>query len=166
MRKQSVVVNSTPIIALREIGQLNILEKLYQTVFVPVAVQKEVTAKETHALDAYAWILVKPVVNIAAKEAFTTALHDGEVETMLLAKEIAADLIVMDDGLAKKHAKYLNLTVTGTVGVLLRAKHTGIVEEIRPLLERLIRTGFYVSDSVCREVLRLANELTDKEQSV
>ena len=130
MRKNKVIVNSTPIIALREIGRLELLQNLYGSVIIPNAVLWEVTAKDPHALDRVPWIVVKSVDNIAAKEVFSTALHDGEVEVMLLAREIGADLVIMDDGLARKHAKYLGLTITGTVGVLLRAKQKGIINTV------------------------------------
>ena len=153
-----VVVNSTPIIALAEIGQLDILKHVYGEIVIPVAVHEEVTVKDTNLLDGCDWIHIKPISNHTAKEMFTSALHDGEVETMLLAKEIDADLVIIDDGLARKHAKYLGLNLTGTLGVLLRAKNLGIIDEVAPLLNNLIKNDFYISDSVCREVLRLAGE--------
>ncbi|MDR1481740.1 MAG: DUF3368 domain-containing protein [Synergistaceae bacterium] len=160
MRNRTVVSNSTPIIALLRIGRLSILEELYGALIIPKAVHVEVTVKDASALDGFEWIDVRNIANIAAKEAFAATLHDGEVEAMLLAKEIGASLIIMDDGLARKHAKYLNLTVTGTVGVLLRAKRDGIINEIRPVLNDLVRQGFYISDDVLREVRRLAGEIT------
>jgi predicted nucleic acid-binding protein len=160
MRNRTVISNSTPIIALLRIGRLGILEKLYGAVIIPEAVHEEITVKDASALDGVEWIDVRNIANIAAKEAFAATLHDGEVEVMLLAKEIGADLIIMDDGLARKHAKYLDLTVTGTVGVLLRAKRDGIINEIRPVLDDLVGQGFYISDDVFREVLRLAGEIS------
>jgi predicted nucleic acid-binding protein len=153
-----VVVNSTPIIALLGIGRLDLLRELYGTVVIPAAVRDEICITNTDALVGCAWIAVRQITNLVAKETFTTALHDGEVEVMLLAKEMNADLVIMDDGLARKHAKYLNLTITGTMGVLLRAKARGILTEIKPVLNDLIRFGFYISEDVCRDVLRLAGE--------
>ena len=157
MRK--VILNSTPIIALRAIGHMDILRRLYGTVIIPAAVLREVTAKDSHALDEYPWIIMKTIRNVAARDVFTTALHDGEVEVMLLAKEVGADLIVMDDNLARRHAKYLGLRVTGTIGVLLRAKREGIVDMIEPILDCLIANSFFISGSVRHEILRLAGEL-------
>jgi predicted nucleic acid-binding protein len=159
MPNQTVVSNSTPIIALLKIGRLGILEGLYGAVIIPKAVYEEVTVKDGSVLDGFGWIDVRNIANIAAKEAFAAVLHEGEVEVMLLAKEIGAGLIILDDGLARKHARYLHLTVTGTVGVLLRAKQDGIINEIRPVLDDLVRQGFYISDDVFREVLRLAGEI-------
>jgi predicted nucleic acid-binding protein len=159
MRNRTVVSNSTPIIALLRIGRLGILEELYGAVIIPKAVHEEITVKDESVLDGFEWIDVRNIANIAAKEAFAATLHDGEVEVMLLAKEIGADLIIMDDGLARRHARYLNLTVTGTIGALLRAKQQGIINEIRPVLDNLVQQGFYISDDVFREVLHLAGEI-------
>ncbi len=61
---------------------------------------------------------------------------------MILAQEQKADLVIIDDNVAKKTAKYLGLTVTGTLGVLLRAKNKGIVQEVAPLLVEMKRNGF------------------------
>jgi predicted nucleic acid-binding protein len=153
-----VVVNSTPIIALLRVGRLEILRKLYSEITIPKAVRDEVVIKNSRALDNHGWIRVMAISNVAAKEAFISALHDGEVETMLLAKELNADLVIMDDALARRHAKYLELNITGTIGVLLRAKHDGVIDEIKPILDDLLKFGFYISDCVCRDVLRLAGE--------
>ena len=160
MPDRIVIVNSTPIIALREIGLLDVLQKLYESVIIPEAVQREVTVRDSKSLAGYAWIHVQSVSNKIAKETFTSALHNGEVEVLLLAKELGAALVIVDDGLARKHAKYLGLTITGTVGVLLRAKKEGIIKELRPYLKDMIQYGFYISESVCREVLRMAGEIT------
>lgn len=153
-----VVVNSTPVIALLSIGRLDILEAVYGIIFIPEAVYRETTAKDAKCLDSFGWINVKPITNHTAKEMFAGALHDGEVETMILAKEMDADLVIMDDGLARRHAKYLGLAITGTVGVLLRAKSAGYVDEIAPILKSLIQNEFYLSEEVYREVLGLAGE--------
>lgn len=77
---------------------------------------------------------------------------------MILAQEMEADLVILDDNAAKKTAKYLGLTVTGTLGVLVKAKQQGIIEKVRPLLTKMQRNGFYVSSAVERMVLEQADE--------
>ena len=68
--------------------------------------------------------------NQMAKAMYKTQLHEGEVEVMILSKEIGADVVIIDDANAKKHAKYLGLPVTGTLGVLIKAKQEGYVEAL------------------------------------
>ena len=89
---------------------------------------------------------------------YKARLHDGEVEVMILAGELGASLLIIDDNTAKKTAKYLGFKVTGTLGVLLRAKREGIIPEVRPLIAEIRGNGFYVSDAVERMVLEQAGE--------
>ena len=81
---------------------------------------------------------------------YRAKLHSGEVETMILAqqKSFQADLVILDDLAARKTAQYLGLNVTGTMGVLIKAKQKGIVDEVRPLLDEIMKNGFFVSDKV------------------
>ena len=91
---KKVIVNSTPIIALQGIGRLGILKELYSETIIPEAVRDEISIKNARVLDDYNWIQIKPISNIAAKEVFVSSLHDGEVEVMILAKELNADLVI------------------------------------------------------------------------
>lgn len=160
MRK--VVVNSTPLIILCGIGRLDILKEMYQEIYIPVAVFREVTAKNDLACaqlrSAGAWIHIEQIQDYREKKMYKAKLHDGEVEVMILAQEQEAGLVILDDNAAKKTAKYLGLTVTGTLGVLIKAKQQGIIETVRPLLTEMRRNGFYVSSMVEYMVLEQAGE--------
>ena len=92
------------------------------------------------------------------KKMYKAKLHDGEVEVMILAQEQKADLVILDDNAAKKTAKYLGLPVTGTLGVLIKAKRMGIIESVKPLITELRKNEFYVSGTVERMVLEQAGE--------
>ena len=52
----------------------------------------------------------------------------------------------------------LGLSVTGTLGVLVKAKRQGIIKEVRPLLSEMRQNGFYVSNAVEEMVLEQAGE--------
>lgn len=93
-----------------------------------------------------------------AKTMYRTQLHDGEVEVMILAKEIAADVVIIDDANAKKHAKYLDLPVTGTLGVLIKAKQKGYIDELKPVLQRMVENGIYISQSLIELCLKQVGE--------
>lgn len=133
-----VVVNSTPLIVLCGIGKLELLRELYRELLIPVAVYQEVTAvKDSACMQFMAqrnWIHVEKIQNETEKKMYRAKLHAGEVEVMILAQEQKADLVIIDDNAAKKTAKYLGLTVTGSLGVLLKAKQVGLIERVRPLL--------------------------------
>ncbi len=104
-----VVVNSTPLIVLCKIGQLDILKKLYHEILIPTAVYREVTAVEDSACmqikAAGEWIHVEQIQEDTDKKMYKAKLHDGEVEVMLLAQEKYADLVIIDDNAAKKNGK-------------------------------------------------------------
>jgi hypothetical protein len=59
-------------------------------------------------------------------------LHDREVEVMLLGKELGADLLIIDDYVAREYAKYLDFKITGSLGVILRAKRRELSGKSNP----------------------------------
>lgn len=158
-----VIVNSTPLIALCNIGRLDLLQKVYGRIVIPQAVFDEVTEKDDSACRQIKqrpdWIEVKQISDNSQKQMYRAKLHDGEAEVMILAQEPpTADLLIIDDTAAKKTAKFLGLHVTGTLGVLLRAKRMGLVEEIAPLIEDLCKNGFYVDETVKAMALKQASK--------
>ena len=157
MRK--VVVNTTPIIALADIGQLDLLKKLYGEIIIPKAVDMEILSEPARSLvDKASWIKVVKPNTLEQRSMFSARLHAGEIEVLLLAQEHGADLLIIDDNAAKKTAKYLGLTVTGTMGILLKAKREGYIEAVKPLMEALIADGLYISPVVQSYVLAEAKE--------
>ncbi len=129
---------------------------------IPQAVFYEVTAKEDSAcrqISEKDWIRVERISDQSDKKMYKAKLHDDEVEVMILAQEKPeADLVIIDDNAAKKTAKYLGLTVTGTIGVLLKAKKTGVIEKIAPVIAEMKQRGFYISRELERMVLEQADE--------
>lgn len=78
---------------------------------------------------------------------------------MILAQEEPqADLVILDDNAAKKTAKYLGLKVTGTLGILVKAKKQNLLEEIKPVLDEIISNGFYISNTLYNLVLQQVGE--------
>lgn len=88
------------------------------------------------------------------KAMFKSQLHDGEVEVMILAMEQKADVVVIDDQNAKKYAKYLELPVTGTLGVLMKAKQKGYLSELKPVLDVMVQNGIYIKPSLVELCLK------------
>ncbi len=86
MRK--VIVNTTPLIALCHVGQLELLKKIYGEIMIPQAVYRELSEKKESICkeqvdNAHDWIHVEKIENQIAKSMFKTQLHDGEVEVMI-----------------------------------------------------------------------------------
>ena len=158
MRK--VIVNSTPIIGLADIGRLDLLKQVYDQITIPQAVYDEIiTPSVKGQVDENSdWITVEKIQDSSQKRMYRAKLHAGEVEVMILAQEQDADLVILDDNAAKKTAKYLGLNVTGTLGVLLRAKQEGHIEAVSPLMDALVKDHFFIDEKVRGMVLKQAGE--------
>ena len=85
-------------------------------------------------------------------------LDRGEAETIILGNELKADLILLDETIARRVARLLNLKVKGTVGILVLAKKEGIIKKLKPILNELRTKGVWISDEVYDEALKLADE--------
>lgn len=161
-RTRAVVVNTTPIIALALIGQLDLLRHLYGGVIIPPAVKAEVLAGGPGSigvaeLQGANWIRTVPMQDPRRADLLSD-LDRGEAEVIALAQELNAERVIIDERLARRHAKRLGLTLTGTLGVLLRAKERGLVPAVGPLIDRLRRGGIRLDNALVAEVLRLAGE--------
>jgi len=157
-----VISNTSPLFYLHRLKLLDLFHKLYQQVIVPEAVVEELRAgreqgEDTPNITDYDWISVRPV-RVPALIGLITDLGAGEAQVLALALEEPESLVVLDDRLAREVAKLQNLRITGTAGVLLRAKQEGHIQAIAPLLDRLTDSGFWLSDTVKTSILQLARE--------
>lgn len=161
-RLQLVVVNTTPIIALALLGKLDLLHQLYSQVITPSAVRTEVlaggsTGMGSAELQGATWIRVVSLQDPQRADLLAD-LDRGEAEVIVLAQELNADLVIIDEHLARRHARRLGLALTGTLGVLLKAKQLGLIDAIAPLIEQLQIGGIRLGDTVIATVLELADE--------
>lgn len=148
--KEPAVANSTCLIGLERIGQLEILRALFEPLLVPPKVQEEFGT----TLD---WLTVQAPTSRELVNILRSIVDDGEAEAIALAKE-KGWLLILDDRKARKWAKRLSVRVIGTAGILLRAKRCGLIPKVKPILEALKAVGFRLSEALEREVLRLAQE--------
>ena len=160
MRK--IIVNSTPLIALCKVKQLEILKKLYGEITIPNAVFDEVSRKNDtvkRMIKEAQWIQIESVPDNSNKRMYQAKLHEGEVEVMILAQEYMEDhLVVIDDDAARKTAEFLGLTLTGTMGILIKAKQQGIIDAVMPIVNKMEDNGIYLSDKLKNRVKRISLE--------
>lgn len=160
---RSIVSNTSPLFYLHTIGRLNLLEQLYGRVTVPVQVVSELAAGAMagHSVPEVrhlGWCEIRDVTIPATLEMIPD-LGVGEAAVIALALEAAErTTIILDDGLARRIAALHNLAVTGTAGVLLRAKERGLVTQIRPVLRDLIAAGFHLHPDHLEMVCQMAGE--------
>lgn len=157
-----VVSNASVLIALAKLGMLDLLEKLFGAIIVPVVVFMEVTydIKKPGAkiLRKTEWITAMEPSDKALVNALLDVLDEGEANAIALAREINADLVLLDEKEARRVAKRLGLRIVGTLGILILAKRKGYLKLVRPLIDKLKKMGFRLSDEVIRNSLRLASE--------
>jgi predicted nucleic acid-binding protein len=157
----NVIVNSTPVIGLANIGRLDVLRQMYGTITIPQAVFDEIKSpsvlKQVKANRD--WIFIEQINDASQKQMYRAKLHAGEVEVMILAQEHEGDhLVIIDDGPARRTAEYLGLTLTGTIGVLIKAKGKGLIGAVMPVISIMEKQGIYFSDDLKARVKRVAGE--------
>ena len=153
-----VVSDSSPLVALSFIRQLDLLQQLYGQVLVPEAVWQELLAGQSHpgrdAVLNATWIERGAVKNRQLVIALFQDLDLGEAEAIALAVETKASLLLVDERLGRRTAQHFGLNIIGVIGVLVDAKHRGLIAEIKPYLDQLrILAGFRVSDALYQRVL-------------
>jgi hypothetical protein len=167
-----IVSNASPLINISAIRKLDILRKLYKQILIPTAVWDEIVIKGkgqpgSEAVKKANWIKKEPVQNVTLVETLGLTLDRGEAEAIALAKEKNAELLLIDEQLARKVADHLSLNYIGLIGVLREAKSKGLIKGIKSHMD-LLRTvaGFWISEDVYREILKLEdeNELPRRKQ--
>lgn len=156
-----VVSDTSSISNLIQIGEIELLRATFSTVVVPDAVYAEICRIESNriALTSLEWIERKSVSNTTLKDRFLLRLDAGEAEAIVLAMELSADYLLIDESLGREIAKELGLTITGILGVLLRAKSEGHISEIKPFIDRLVNeAGFRLNKNLIANTLYQAGE--------
>jgi predicted nucleic acid-binding protein len=156
-----VVGDSSALVALSVCQALPLLELLFEKIYVPEAVYKEVSIKgksEADPLTDYLSARVKSVETNTFQVINSVNLGTGEQEAIALYMELSADLLIIDDARAKKIAYANGLEVMGSVGVLLLAKQRGLINKIKPMLNLLAVSDIHLGSNIIEKALKLADE--------
>jgi len=157
-----VIVDTSVLLYLYRIGTLDWLQSLFNSIYVPTAVILELQNGQTQGYDVpdstvYAWWQRVEPQTVPA-ELLALELGAGETAVLAFALEKPGCVVLLDDGLARHAARSLDLTVWGTLKLLLEAKSQGLTERISPLVDRLRESGMWISDEIRQRILDLANE--------
>ncbi|GED34942.1 DUF3368 domain-containing protein [Brevibacillus centrosporus] len=171
MRK--VISNSSPIIALSMIGHLSLMNELFDEVYLPAEVYREIVESESlrehgkrelqEAVEQGRFQIYQ-VQNEELVSKLYGKLHRGELEVIIGAKELGLEVVIIDEKSARRLADTFMLNSIGTVGLLLFAKKKGKITEIRPYLDRLLTHHFRISTGLYKQALFQAGE-TDESIS-
>lgn len=158
-----VVSDATPLIALAKIELLGNLSELFGEILLPKAVYDEVVnagkgRSGTHEIAEADWIVVREVEDKSKVDYLLTQLDIGEAEAIILAQEVQAGLVLVDERKARAVAQRLGLEVVGTAGLLLLLKEQGTITEVRPLLDKLRALNFRLSGRIYNYIILQAGE--------
>lgn len=160
-----VISNTSPIINLAAIGQLDLLNKLFGNIYIPDEVYNEVCVigqgqPGSTEVEQFTWIHVEPITkSVNLVKALKLDVDAGEAEAIALSVEKDADLLLIDELRGRNLAEYYGLNYIGILGVLLMAKKKNFINEVKPLLDKLTRdVGFRVSIELYDAVLKACDE--------
>jgi hypothetical protein len=157
-----VVSNTSPILNLAIVGHLDLLRQQFGCIQIPPVVLDELKIAEERpgsqtiqAAITAGWIQVQPVSNRSFVQLLRQTLDGGEAEAISLALELQADWLLLDERDGRKVAKSLGLQVTGVLGVLLRAKESGDLPSLQPVITDLTENaGFRIAPDLLARVLK------------
>ena len=163
MTNAAIIADSSPLIALALIEQLDLLPQLYPQVFVPPAVWDEVTIQgaglpEAQAVCQASWLVIQTPEPTILEPLFIL-VDRGEAEAIALAQAISNSTVLLDDAQARRVAERLAVPRIGTLGILRRAKKKGLIATLTPLITQLQSSGIYIRPSLIEAILRDVGEL-------
>jgi uncharacterized protein len=152
-----VVADTSPLLHLARIGRVDLVAAVVGNVVLPRTVWDELTASggssQTSTMTRLAWLQVlddPPLQDIG--------LDAGETAAILLAQQLNADALLIDERLGRREATRRGLRVIGTLGILVGARRIGAIAEVAPLITQLRAGGFWLSDDLVASMLRSVGE--------
>ena len=157
-----VVISDTSVITyLFQLDCITLLKDLFQETIIPQAVKEELEkiSSQRDILNQYDWIKVKAIENLVLFDSLSNQLDRGEAEAITLSLELNADILLIDEKRGRKIATEYGIKITGLIGVLIDGKQMGLIENVKPLLDRLIyEIGFRISPKLYDYVLSVIKE--------
>ncbi len=149
---KTIIADTSCFIILTNIGELDILKKLYGQIVTTTDIATEYGASLPE------WVEIKDVVDKSKQQLLELQIDKGESSAIALALETLGSIIVLDDNKARKIANHLGLTFTGTIGIIVKAKLCGIIPSIKPIIEKMKQANFRISAEIEIQALQQANE--------
>jgi uncharacterized protein len=159
-----VVSDTSPLVNLAAIGQLELLHRLYGEVLIPPIVRQEVTAglgkmPANRDILSVSWLKVQRPTQGVILQALAQDLDPGEAEAIALALEVQAVLLLIDERVGRRVATARGLRIVGLLGVLVDAKRMKFLDSVKAALDDLnAKTSFRLSERLKSQVLKTVGE--------
>jgi predicted nucleic acid-binding protein len=150
---KNVISDTSTLILFHKIDEFNLLEKVYGELITTPEIAEEFGENLPD------WIKIQAVLDKKYQSFLETQVDHGEASAIALATEYNDNvLLLLDDLKARKLAIRLKFKITGTLGVIHRAKQLSIISKVKPLIDKLMLTDFHIADNIIEEILKLNNE--------
>lgn len=149
---KTIISDTSCLIILTNIGELDLLHKTYGQIITTIEVATE------YGQILPEWVEIKSATDKFRQKILEMQIDKGEASAIALALEIPNSTIIIDDYKARKVAEHLGLSITGTIGVIIKAKHKGIITSVIPFLKKIKSTNFRISEDIEIKALKEAGE--------
>lgn len=147
-----IISDTSCFIILTKIGALDLLQKVYGQILTTSDIAEEFGEKLPE------WVIIKDVLDKYKQKILELQIDKGESSAIALAMETPDCILILDDFKARKIAQQLGMTITGTIGVIIKAKLTGKIPSIKPYLDKIKTTNFRISLEIELQALKAADE--------
>jgi predicted nucleic acid-binding protein len=150
---QKVIISDTSCLILFDnIGELDLLHKLYGSIITTLEVQLE------FGKDLPTWFEIKEPLDKNYQSIIESSVDKGEASTIALALEYENCLLIIDDLKGRKFAQKLGISIIGALGVIVDAKLSGIISSIKPIIQKIKETNFRVTEEIEKIMLSKSEE--------
>jgi predicted nucleic acid-binding protein len=149
---KTIISDTSCLILLDKIGELEILNKLFGNIITTSAVAAE------FGQQLPSWFEIKDPSDKNYQTIIEASVDKGEASAIALAIELEDCLLIIDDLKGRKFAHQLGLTIIGTIGVIVDAKLVGIINSVKPILAKIKSTDFRISEQLEALILKRADE--------
>lgn len=151
---QKVIISDTScLILLDKIGELSLLNKLFGQVVITQEIAREFKKELPN------WFTIEEPINKIYQKILEASLDKGEASAIAFAIEQTNCLLIIDDFKGRKYAEQLGIKITGTLGVIVDAKHSGHLKSVKRVLEKIKKTDFRLTADLEKTTLEKSNEV-------
>lgn len=150
--------DTSPLILLDKVSHLWILGRIFEEIFIPPAVDKEWLRPGRHKTPEFINVHQISQDFKSMVRRLSTEIDEAEAEAIALCRQMNIELLVIDDLKGRNQAAKLGLRVIGTGGILIDAKRKGLISQIKPVLDELIKSRYRIDEDLYHSMLSKVDE--------
>jgi predicted nucleic acid-binding protein len=148
-----IISDTSCLILFDKINETILLRELYGTIYITTEIAEE------YGKVLPEWINILSIKSKHKKKQLENYVDKGEASAIALALEIPNGLLLIDDKKGRQLAKRLGISISGTLGTILKAKKNGLIKSVKPYIDKLIEINYWISPSLIKQILDKEKEL-------